>query len=197
MRVGIGYDIHPLVHGRKLILGGVVIPFMRGLEGHSDGDVLVHSICDALFGAAAKEDIGRHFPSNQEYKGVSSIALLKKTMDILSKMRYKVNNVDATIIAESPKLEKLIEGMRENISKALGINKSNVSVKATTAKGLGTMGRGMAITSIAVATIKESSGFPPAGSAVRILTQGSTRLNRVKASARVPGSKPKKLKKKR
>jgi len=154
MRVGIGFDMHPLMRGRKLILGGVAVPFSLGLEGHSDGDALVHSVCDALLGACALGDIGRHFPSTREYKGISSLVLLGKVRKMLSRKKYRAGNIDATVIAEFPRLSPFLAQMRKNISGVLGIKISAVSVKSTTAKKLGSIGRGRAIACIAVAAVK-------------------------------------------
>ncbi len=157
MRVGIGYDIHPLVKGRKLILGGVEIPFKRGLEGWSDADALTHAIIDALLGAAALGDIGSHFPADKpEYKNISSLSLLKKTRDKLEGSGFKLVNVDATIIAEEPKLAEFISPMRQKLSQTLGIKLDQVSVKASTANGLGAVGRGEGIAALAVAMVEGS-----------------------------------------
>ena len=131
MRVGMGYDVHKLVEGRDLIMGGVHIPYEKGLLGHSDADVLLHAISDALLGAAAQRDIGYHFTdSDQKYKGISSLEILMLTKDIISP--YKIINIDATIIAEKPKLMPHIQKMRENIASVLGTDVSNISIKATT-----------------------------------------------------------------
>lgn len=158
MRVGIGYDTHPLVPGRKLVLGGVAIPFGRGLEGWSDADVLSHAIIDALLGAAALGDIGSHFPSGQpEYKDISSQRLLARVSDTLSGAGWRVVNVDATVIAEEPKLKDHIDKMREQLSRTLGINFSQVSVKASTANTLGNIGRGEGIAAQAVVLIEGDS----------------------------------------
>ena len=150
MRAGIGFDIHPLVKERKLILGGVHIPFNQGLSGHSDGDVLIHSICDALLGAMANRDIGYHFPNILRYKDVSSLLLLKKVKDKIKKS-CRVINIDTTILIEKPRLSRFIEKMRKNIASVLKIGVSMVSVKSTTCKGLGLIGRSQAIASFAVA----------------------------------------------
>ena len=137
MRVGTGYDVHRLAEGRKMIVGGVDIPYDKGLLGHSDADVLLHAIMDALLGAAALGDIGRHFPdSDERYKGISSMELMKNVAKILSDNNYVIENVDSTIIAQRPKFSPYIEEMRENIAKALGIEKNRVSVKATTEEGI-------------------------------------------------------------
>lgn len=151
MRVGIGYDVHRLTENRKLILGGVDIPYEKGLLGHSDADVLLHAIMDALLGAAALGDIGKHFPDTEpQYKGISSMILLEKTGAILEEQGFLVENIDATIIAQAPKMRPYIEEMRENIAKALGIGSNQVNVKATTEEGLGFTGVGEGISAQAV-----------------------------------------------
>jgi len=158
MRVGIGYDVHPLVEGRPLVLGGVRVPFARGLSGHSDADVLVHAIIDALLGAAALRDIGSHFPdTDPQYEGISSIVLLHRVGDMLCDRGFRVENIDATIVAEQPRLAGYIEEMRHNVSEALGIAGDRVSVKASTSAGLGFLGRGEGIAAHAVALIEERS----------------------------------------
>jgi len=154
VRFGTGYDVHKLVEGRKLILGGVEVPYMYGLDGHSDADVLLHAIKDALLGAAGLGDIGRHFPdSDKQYKGISSILLLEKVRDILSEHGYKVNNIDSTIVAEKPKLASYIPEMNQRIANALQVDVSQVNVKATTTEGLGFTGKGEGIAAQAVAAI--------------------------------------------
>ena len=151
MRIGQGYDVHRLVEGRKLIIGGVDIPYEKGLLGHSDADVLLHAVMDALLGAAALGDIGQHFPdSDERYKGISSIALLKKVGKILQENGYMIENIDSTVIAQRPKLLPYRPQMAENIAAALGIEKEQVSVKATTEEGLGFTGSGEGISSQAV-----------------------------------------------
>lgn len=155
MRVGIGYDVHRLAEGRDLILGGVDIPYERGLLGHSDADVLVHAVMDALLGAAALGDIGRHFPdTDQEYKGISSVRLLEHVRHLLAQKGYTVGNVDATIIAQSPKMAPYMQEMRENVAKALGVSPDQISIKATTEEGLGFTGSGEGIASQAVACLE-------------------------------------------
>ena len=155
MRVGIGYDVHPLVTGRPLILGGVTVAFERGLRGHSDADVLVHAIMDALLGAATLKDIGTHFPdTDPQYKDISSITLLKRVGNMLRNGGFKIENIDATIICEQPRLVDYIDEMCRNISAALGITKEQVSVKATTSAGLGFLGEGRGIATHAVALVK-------------------------------------------
>ena len=154
MRIGHGYDVHRLVEGRKLILGGVEILHHKGLLGHSDADVLLHAISDALLGAATLGDIGMHFPdSDEKYKGADSLLLLKKVAEILRQEGYSVVNVDATVIAEAPKLSPHILQMRENIATAIGVGVSDVSVKATTEEGLGFTGAKEGIAAHAVCLI--------------------------------------------
>lgn len=154
MRIGNGYDVHKLVCGRKLILGGVDIPYEKGLLGHSDADVLLHAIMDALLGAAALRDIGYHFPDNDpEYKGISSIELLKRTAEIIKEKGYRIVNIDATIIAQRPRLRDHIDEMIENIAGALSVRKDDVNVKATTEEGLGFTGEGLGISAFAVCLI--------------------------------------------
>jgi 2-C-methyl-D-erythritol 2,4-cyclodiphosphate synthase len=156
MRVGIGYDAHRLVKGRKLVLGGVEIPYEKGLLGHSDADVLVHAINDALLGAAALGDIGVHFPdTDPEYKNIRSILLLKRVGEMLKREGFGVVNIDSVICAERPKLSPYIDKMRENIAQALNISKDKVSIKATTTEGMGFEGRGEGISAQAVCLIKK------------------------------------------
>jgi 2-C-methyl-D-erythritol 2,4-cyclodiphosphate synthase len=150
MRTGIGYDIHPLVDGRALVLGGVTIPFERGLAGHSDGDVLAHAIIDALLGATALGDIGAHFPpGDARFESANSLDLLQGTSTIIVDAGYRVVNVDSTVIAEAPKLAPHIEAMRRALAGAMDIDSSAVSVKATTSDGLGATGRGEGIAALA------------------------------------------------
>ena len=154
MRIGTGYDVHKLVEGRKLIIGGVEIPYEKGLLGHSDADVLVHAVMDALLGAAALGDTGKHFPdSDPKYKGADSLMLMREVRRILSENGFEVGNVDATIIAQAPKMSPHIDTMRRNIADALGLDVSQVSVKATTEERLGFTGRGEGISAQAVALI--------------------------------------------
>ncbi|MDP2726961.1 MAG: 2-C-methyl-D-erythritol 2,4-cyclodiphosphate synthase [Dehalococcoidia bacterium] len=154
MRIGFGYDIHPLVQGRLLVLGGVEIPFALGLEGHSDADVLLHAVMDALLGAAALGDIGQHFPpGDPAYKDASSVALLRRVGEILDREGWLVSNVDATIVAQEPRLAPFMELMRTSISRTLGLDSSQVSVKATSPEGLGAVGRGEGISSYAIAAL--------------------------------------------
>ena len=155
MRIGHGYDVHRLVEGRKLILGGVDIPFEKGLLGHSDADVLTHAVMDALLGAAALGDIGKHFPdSDPAYAGADSLALASHVATLLLKEGYRIENVDATILAQAPKLAPHIPLMRENLSRALGIPLSAVSVKATTEEGLGFTGEGLGMAAHAVCLLE-------------------------------------------
>lgn len=154
MRIGHGYDVHKLSQDRKLIIGGVEIPFEAGLLGHSDADVLLHAVCDSLLGAAALGDIGKHFPdTDPAYKNINSLFLLKKVGELISEGEYKICNIDATIIAQSPKMSPYIQKMRENIAEALNIDVSLVSVKATTEEGLGFSGRKEGISAHSVCLI--------------------------------------------
>lgn len=154
-RCGIGYDAHRLVTGRRLILGGVEIPHTHGLEGHSDADVLSHAIADALLGAIGENDIGHHFPNNDDgIRGISSIAILKRVRELLDSQGARPVNVDATLIAEAPKIAPHLAAMREQIAGALGIATGRVSIKATTNEGLGTIGRGEGMAAMAVATVE-------------------------------------------
>ncbi len=155
MRIGIGYDIHPLTQGRRLVLGGVDIPCDKGLSGWSDADVLTHAIIDALLGAAALGDIGRHFPPGEaQYKDISSLVLLKRVRDKLKENGWQVSNIDATIVAEQPKLGGFINQMRRQLSQTLSINIGQVSIKASTSAQLGSIGRGEGIVTYAVALIE-------------------------------------------
>ena len=155
MRIGHGYDVHRLVEGRKLILGGVEIPFEKGLDGHSDADVLVHAVMDALLGAAALGDIGKLFPDNDDaYLGADSVELLKKVRNVLQEHGWKPGNLDATVIAQRPKLAPYIDTMRKRIADALETDAENVSVKATTEEGLGFTGSGEGIAAHAVCLIE-------------------------------------------
>lgn len=160
MRIGQGYDVHRLTEDRDLILGGVRIPYERGLLGHSDADVLVHAVMDALLGAAALGDIGEHFPdTDPEYRGISSIALLQRVGKLLKEHGYVVGNIDATVIAQRPKLAAYRPQMAENIAAALHLERERVSVKATTEEGLGFTGSGEGIAAYAVALLTESGGI--------------------------------------
>jgi 2-C-methyl-D-erythritol 2,4-cyclodiphosphate synthase len=154
MRIGTGYDVHHLSVGRKLMIGGVDIPYEKGLLGHSDADVLLHAICDALLGAAGLGDIGRHFPdSAPKYKGISSLMLLDEVRRLLAEAGFRVNNVDATIVAERPKMASHIPEMVTNIALAVNVDRTAINVKATTTEGLGFAGKGEGIAAYAVALI--------------------------------------------
>lgn len=151
MRVGLGYDVHKLVENRRLILGGVDIPYEKGLLGHSDADVLLHAIMDAMLGAAALGDIGKHFPdTDPAYSGISSIKLLEHTASLIKAHGYTVGNIDATIIAQRPKMAPHIDAMRENVAAAAGVPKESINIKATTEEGLGFTGSGEGISSQAI-----------------------------------------------
>ena len=161
MRVGMGYDVHRLVEGRDLVMGGVNIPYEKGLLGHSDADVLLHAIMDALLGAAVLGDIGKHFPdSDPAYKGISSILLLEKVGELLTGEGYFVGNIDATIIAQAPKMRPYIDQMRENIAKALDVDVSCINVKATTEEGLGFTGTGEGISAQAICMLTSPADLP-------------------------------------
>lgn len=160
MRVGMGYDVHRLTEGRRLILGGVDIPYEKGLLGHSDADVLVHAVMDALLGAAALGDIGKHFPdTDPAYEGISSIKLLENVGSLLDEKGYVIENIDATIIAQKPKMLPHIQKMRENIASALKIETDQVNVKATTEEGLGFTGGGAGISSQAICALEKYINF--------------------------------------
>ena len=160
MRIGMGYDVHRLVENRKLIIGGVEIPYEKGLLGHSDADVLLHAIMDALLGAAALGDIGKHFPdTDPEYEGVSSIRLLEHVGRLLDEKGYVIENIDATVVAQRPKMRPYIEQMRENIATALRIETDQVNVKATTEEGLGFTGTGEGISSQAVCAVEKYTNY--------------------------------------
>ncbi len=164
MRIGTGYDVHRLVEERALILGGVLVPYEKGLLGHSDADVLLHAIMDALLGAAALGDIGKHFPdSDEKYKGISSIALLKEVKQLLDSELFIVENIDATIIAQRPKLAPYIQEMRANIAEALQIDISQVNIKATTEEGLGFTGSGAGIAAQAVCLLENVRNYSFSG----------------------------------
>lgn len=154
MRIGFGYDVHPLVSGRKLILGGVEIPYAQGLAGHSDADVLVHAICDSLLGALGAGDIGQHFPDDDpRFQGISSLLLLKEVGSLIAQRRYSVANLDATVIIEEPRIFPYMRQMRDNISQILGVSWQQVNIKATTAEGLGFVGEKRGIAAYAVALL--------------------------------------------
>lgn len=160
MRIGMGYDVHKLTENRKLILGGVEIPYEKGLLGHSDADVLLHAIMDALLGAGALGDIGKHFPdTDPAYKGISSMELLKRVGSLLEEHFYLIENIDATIIAQAPKMRPYIDTMRKNIAQALGISMEQVNVKATTEEGLGFTGSGQGISSQAICLLTTPMGL--------------------------------------
>lgn len=160
MRIGMGYDVHKLVEGRDLIIGGVKIPYEKGLLGHSDADVLLHAISDALLGAAALGDIGKHFPdTDPEYKGADSLVLLREVGKMLENECYIIENVDATIIAQAPKMRPHIDTMRRNIADALCIDISQINVKATTEEGLGFTGSGEGISSQAICLLNSPREF--------------------------------------
>ena len=164
MRIGMGYDVHRLVEDRKMILGGVEIPFERGLLGHSDADVLTHAIMDSLLGAAALGDIGKHFPdTDPAYKGISSIKLLEHVGGLLEENLYLIGNIDATIIAQRPKVGPYREQMRENIAKALKIPVDKISIKATTEEGLGFTGREEGIAAQSIALLETVDNYLYAG----------------------------------
>jgi len=156
IRCGIGYDVHRLAEDRQLILGGVEIPHSRGLEGHSDGDVLSHAIADALLGAICASDIGQHFPNTDEsIRGISSIKILQRVSELLAEKKARVVNVDATVIAEAPKIAPHIPAMRKKIAQAIGAPEPSVSIKATTNERLGAIGRGEGIAAMAIATVEQ------------------------------------------
>ncbi len=157
MRIGLGYDAHRLVSGRKLILGGVSVPFHRGLAGHSDADVLTHAICDALLGAAALGDLGAHFPDTDErYKEIESLKLLSHVGELITKEGYRIGNIDATVLAEQPKLIGHIPRMVQKIADCLGITPLRIGIKATTTEGMGFPGRGEGIAALATVLIQRA-----------------------------------------
>ena len=160
MRIGMGYDVHKLTEKRKLILGGVDIPYEKGLLGHSDADVLIHAIMDAILGAASLGDIGKHFPdTDPAYEGISSIKLMEHVAGLLRENGFEIGNIDATVIAQRPKLAAYIPQMRQNIADALGIEVSQINVKATTEEGLGFTGEGAGISSQAICLLEEIGNF--------------------------------------
>ncbi len=155
MRTGIGYDVHRLVAGRKLVLGGTVIPFEKGLLGHSDADVLVHAVCDALLGAAGLEDIGVHFPdTDPKYKDISSLTLLSQTKDMVRVKGFSIQNIDTIIFAEAPKIGPYRKHMQQNLATVLEIDPVSVNIKATTTEGLGTIGKGEGIGAMCVTLVE-------------------------------------------
>lgn len=156
MRIGFGYDVHRLVEDRKLILGGVEVPYEKGLLGHSDADVLIHALMDAMLGAAGMGDIGRHFPDNDDqYKGISSMILLQKVTELLTEAGYMVNNIDVTVVAQRPKLAGFIPQMEQNLADVLQVATDAVNVKATTTEKLGFEGEGLGISAYAVCSIEK------------------------------------------
>jgi len=160
MKVGFGYDVHCLTEGRKLILGGVEIPFEKGLEGHSDADVLLHAICDGLLGAMGEGDIGQHFPNTDlRFKDISSLKLLQAVALKVASFNFVVENVDSTVVAEKPRIGPYIPQMVKEIARVLDISPGQVNVKATTSEGLGFIGEGKGIAAYAVVLLKEVSGF--------------------------------------
>ena len=160
MHIGMGYDVHRLVPDRDLIIGGVKIPYEKGLLGHSDADVLLHAIMDALLGAAALGDIGKHFPdTDPKYKGADSLALMREVGKMLDENRFLIENIDATIIAQAPKMRPHIDEMRQNIADALGIEISQVNVKATTEEGLGFTGSGEGISAFSICLLENPADF--------------------------------------
>jgi len=156
MRVGFGYDVHPLILGRKLILGGEVIPYRRGLDGHSDADVLIHSLIDALLGAAGEGDIGQHFPDNDEqYKNISSLVLLKNTYEKLKRKKFTINNIDVSVVSEEPRIAPFIMDMKNNIAQVLKISSGKVNIKAKTNEKMGFIGRKEGIASYCVVSLSD------------------------------------------
>ena len=156
MRIGFGYDVHPLVEGRKLILGGVEIPFEKGLEGHSDADVLLHALCDAILGALGEGDIGKHFPNTDpQFRGISSLRLLEAVSSLLPGKLFGVENLDVSVVAEKPRIAAYIPRMIEQISRTLNLAPERVNIKATTSEGLGFVGEGKGIAAYAVVLLKE------------------------------------------
>ena len=156
MRIGLGYDIHRLIDGRRLFLGGVEIPYLKGLEGYSDADVLLHAICDAILGAMGKDDIGVHFPNTDpQFKGISSLELLHKVSVLAERSNFRIINIDSTLILEEPKITPFKAKMKKTVASVLGIDEDRVNIKATTQEGVGAIGRGEAIAAYAVASVEE------------------------------------------
>ena len=156
MRVGFGYDVHPLILGRKLILGGEVIPYQKGLDGHSDADVLIHSLIDALLGAAGEGDIGQHFPDNDErYKDISSLKLLENTYEILKRKKLTINNIDVSVVLEEPRIAPFTMNMKNNIAQVLKISSEKVNIKATTNEKMGFIGRREGAASYCVVSLED------------------------------------------
>ena len=161
IRTGLGFDFHKLVPGRELILGGVAVPFERGLEGHSDADVLLHAVCDALLGAAGLEDIGYHFPNTDpRFKNISSLLLLQQVEALVSEAGFAIENIDVMLLMEAPRVAPYREQMRRQIARVLGLSPADVSIKATTLEGCGVIGRGEGIAAQAVATLRGRSARP-------------------------------------
>ena len=157
-RTGIGIDVHALVAGRPFILGGVVIPFEQGLAGHSDGDVLIHAVVDALLGAAGLGDIGTHFPSDDDrFRGIASTAILGTSLELVERSRWRPTYLDATILAERPRLAPFLGRIKESLAASLGMDPASVNIKATTTDGLGFLGRGEGVASLAVATLEQTA----------------------------------------
>ena len=157
IRIGHGYDVHRLVEGRKLMLGGVTIPFARGLDGHSDADVLLHALCDALLGSLSLGDIGMHFPdTDPRYKDSDSLELLKRVLNMVKEKGFSIGNIDATVIAEQPKISGYIDQMKDTIAHTTGIDREQISIKATTTEGLGFVGRGEGIAAHAVVLVERA-----------------------------------------
>jgi len=155
MRIGLGYDVHPLIEGRPLVLGGITIPFSKGLDGHSDADVLTHALCDALLGAAGLKDLGAYYPSSDPaYRGVSSLVLLKDVGEKIRQAGYRIVNLDSVIVAEAPKLAPHLDAMRAALAKTLGIEPAQLSIKAKRAEGVGAVGRGEGMTAQAVCLLE-------------------------------------------
>ena len=158
MKIGLGYDVHELVEGKKLVIGGVAIPFEKGLSGHSDADVLVHALCDALLGAAGLDDIGCFFPdSDPQYKNIYSIKLLEKTAEIIDKNNLRLVNADCVLLAEAPRLAVYKQAMQRNIAKALNLETGCINIKATTGEGLGFIGKGEGIAAMCVVLLEASN----------------------------------------
>ena len=156
MRIGLGYDIHRLIEGRRLFLGGVEIPYIKGLEGYSEADVLLHAICDAILGAMGKDDIGIHFPNNDpQFNGISSLELLHKVAVMAERSNFRIINVDSTLILEEPKILPFKARMKKTIASVLGIDEDRINIKATTQEGVGAIGRGEAIAAYAIASVEE------------------------------------------
>ncbi|UCD84678.1 MAG: 2-C-methyl-D-erythritol 2,4-cyclodiphosphate synthase [Deltaproteobacteria bacterium] len=156
MRIGFGYDVHRLTEGRKLILGGEQIPYPQGLAGHSDADVLLHALADAILGAISEGDLGRHFPeTDPDYQSISSMIILDQVNNLAKQKGFTPSNIDATIVAESPKLEKFIPAMVENVARILGTEKDQINIKATTTEGLGFSGRGEGMAAYAVVMLRK------------------------------------------